>query len=908
MKSLPLFASSLLALGWSNALLAQESAQTPELSPEEQEEILSSPGTIVVSGQRIRGQLIVDQPPIAEYDEEDIAAFGGSSISDIIAAIEPATGSARGGRGGGRPIFLINGIRVSSFREFFRYPPESVAKVEVFAEEVAQRFGFSPDQRVVNIVLKESFGSLTLEVEAESPSRGGYWRNEQEVGYLSIQDGARINLNLDVEDVSLLTEDERGLSQPSAIPGVADEAPFRSLVSDSYEVEATANYAKAFIDSGSSISLNVTGTRSEELDLSGLRSIGGITEPIERRQRTDALTTAASYTRPLGDFRLTATFDGGRTRTRTEIDRNAASGFDTARSTVWNATSLATVRGIALEIPAGEIATTFDFGYDWRRIESEDTRTLVPTDLTRGDLSAGVNIVVPLTSRRTGFLEAVGDLSITGQAGINHLSDFGTLQDWTLGLNWSPFESLNLQATRIWREVAPGLSALGAPRVDRFNVPVFDFASGQDVLATVVSGGNPALVRETQSDWKFGANWELPFWDGARLQTDYAINRSRDVTLSSPAFTSAFEQAFPGRVSRDGAGNLLAIDQRPVTLFETRSRTLSFGLSTRGRLGGGSRGGEQARGGRPGGAGGQGFDPERFARMREQFCSASTTNTPDISGLPERMRARLVDENGNPDPERIAAARQRLCSADGAPNEDRRAAMRAALCANPPQIDQLPPPMQARLRGEDGEIDQERLAQARARMCSDGGAGAPQQGARPGAGSGGPPMMNPFARRGGGGGRYFLNLNHTIALENEVVLSAGGPVFDQLDGFVIGSGAIPKHSTRLEAGLFMDGYGVRLSGRYLGEAVLRGSGVPGSSDLFFGDLVTFDIRVFANLGQVLDRNEGFLKGFRVAFVLDNVFDGQRRVVDATGAVPDAYDPRRIDPVGRYIGIDLRKMF
>ncbi len=101
---------------------------------------------------------------------------------------------------------------------------------------------------------------------------------------------------------------------------------------------------------------------------------------------------------------------------------------------------------------------------------------------------------------------------------------------------------------------------------------------------------------------------------------------------------------------------------------------------------------------------------------------------------------------------------------------------------------------------------------------------------------------------------------------------------------------------------------MRRSGNALGDAELRGSGLPGSSDLFFGDLVTFDLRLFADLGEILERDEGFLKGFRVAFVLDNVFDGQRRVVDASGLVPEAYDPRRIDPVGRYIGVDLRKMF
>ncbi|MFW2349326.1 hypothetical protein [Qipengyuania sp.] len=918
MNSIRIAAVSLVALGWATGAQAQDVAQAADAASETGEEDLTGPGTIVVSGERIRGQLIVDQPPVAEYDSEDISAFGGSSIADIIAAIEPSTGGARGGRGGGGPVFLVNGIRVSSPREFRSYPPESIAKIEVFAEEVAQRFGYDPDQRVVNIVLKNDYSALTLEGELEAPARGGYWRNEEEATYLRIADGARLNFNLDFEDTSLLTEAERGFTVPSAIPGVADEAPFRSLVSDSWQVEGTANYARAFIDSGSSLSLNATASREESTGLSGLRDTGSAVEPIERRRRTDTLSLGAAYNRSIGSWKATFTSDAVLANGDTEIDRRNAAGFDTAETRTRTVVNKATLTGYPVELPAGEVSATLDLGFDWKRLESSDTRSASDASITRRRFDGGINLNIPI-ARRGEAWGAIGNASINLSAGAEDLSDFGSLTNWTAGLNWSPVEKLNLQVTRIWREAAPGISALGNPRIDEFNVPVFDFATGQDVLATVTTGGNPNLGAETQSDWKLGANWELPL-DGARLQVDYGINRSRDVTLSSPAFTAAFEQAFPDRVTRDAGGELLAIDRRPVTLYETRSRTLSFGLSMRGRIGGsdesgGGRSGRSggSRRGPPGEFGGGGeneaprFDPERFAKMREQFCAAPATGTPDLSQLPEGMRARLVDADGNPDPARVEMLRQRLCSADGEADVGRFAALREALCAEPPRIDALPPQMLERLRGEDGEIDQERLNQFRARICAVEGTGGPPRGE--GGQRGGGAAMNPFARRGGGGGgRYFVNLNHTIALQNEVTLAQGGPVFDQLDGYVLGSGAIPRHSTRLEGGMFMDGYGARLSGNYLGEAVLRGSGLPGSSDLFFGDLVTFDLRLFADLGQILKREEGFFKGFRVSFVVDNIFDGQRRVVDANGDVPDAYDPRRIDPVGRYLGIDLRKMF
>lgn len=921
LKSLTITAVSLIALGWSGALQAQDTAQAGDPSVETPEEDLAVPGTIVVTGARIRGQLIVDQPPIAEYDAEDIAAFGGSSISDIIAAIEPTTGGARGGRGGGRPVFLVNGIRVSSPREFGSYPPEAIAKVEVFAEEVAQRYGYDPDQRVINIVLKNNYAALTLEGELEAPTRGGFSRNEEEATYLRIADGARLNFNLDIEDTSMLTEAERGFVVPSTVPGVADEAAFRSLVADSWEAEGTANYVRAFPDSGASLSLNATASRARSTSLSGLRALGSGFGPIERRQTTDTLSLGGAYSRRIGGWQASFTTDAVLANGDTEIDRSTQEGFDTAASRTRTIVNKATFTGYPLELPAGEVSTTVDLGLDWKRLSSMDSRSSTDVSVTRRRLDGGINLNIPI-ARRGGPWGAIGTASVNLSAGAEDLSDFGGLANWSAGLNWSPFEKLNLQATRIWREAAPGISALANPRIEEVNVPVFDFATGRNVFATVVTGGNPNLGAETQSDWKFGANWELPL-EGARLQVDYGINRSRDVTLSSPAFTAAFEQAFPDRVTRNGAGDLLAIDRRPVTLYETRSRTLSFGLSMRGRIGGSDKAeGDRGQGRRhaaaptpatpPPGAPTQGdgagrFDPERFAALRAQVCATPEGTVPDLSQLPERMRARLLDAQGKPDAERIAALRARLCSAEGAGDADRFAAMRTALCAEPPQLDSLPERMRERLLGADGAIDPDKLAAARARICAAPGSGAAPQAGN--AGSGGGPPAIPFGRgRGGSGGRYFINLNHTIALQNDVTLAAGGPVLDQLDGFVLGSGALPRHTSRLEGGLFFNGYGLRLSGNYIGEAELRGSGLPGSNDLFFGDLVTFDLRLFADLGQVLKREEGLFKGLRLSLKMDNIFDGQRRVVDAQGQVPEAYDPRRLDPVGQYIGIDLRKMF
>ena len=717
--------------------------------------------TIVVTAQVRRGSVDTEQAPIAELNEDDIAAIGAGSISELVEALQGQTGSSRGRGGGGRPVFLINGIRVASFREFFSYPPEAIERLEILPEEVAQRFGFPPDRRVVNFILKDDFSSREVELEYAQPDRGGFSQTEQEFTLLRIQDGARINLSLEFNDTSLLTEAERGVVQAGGIAA----APFRSLVADSSSIEATANYAKAFLDSGSSITGNATYQQAESRSLNGLATLDPATA-LERTTTSDTFLAAASYNRPVGDFQLTATADGSYADARTRIDRPDG-GFDTALTDSYAASALATLRGTLADLPAGDLSLTLDAGYDWNRIESEDSRTVPPVSLTRGDVSAGANIVVPVASRRRGVWDAVGDVTLSAQAGVNRLSDFGTLYDWTAGLNWQPTGTLELQATYVYTEVAPGLSQLGAPSVTSFNVPVFDFAAGQNVLVDVVTGGNPFLLAETQRDLKLSAQWALPFWEDARLRTEYIRNRSDDVTASFPLLTPAIETTFADRVTRAGDGTLRAIDSRPVTYAATRADRLVFELTGRGDVG------------------------------------------------------RDDEEAG-------------------------------------------------------------------------------------GRGRGGPP--NPFARREQGG-RYFVNLRHSIELANEVLVAPGSPLLDQLNGEALDATGAVRQTSSLEAGLFMNGYGLRLSGDYVGETSVLGS-VPGvgADDLFFGELATFDIDLFADLGRVFDREQGFLKGLRISFEVENLFDARRLVTDGTGAVPFAYQPFLIDPVGRLIGLELRKLF
>ena len=83
----------------------QQSAQEPVSAQPgaEDDEVIDTGGAgIVVRAQRLRGQLDVEQAPLLELAEADIAAEGVTSVADLITQITAQTGSSRGRGGGGQ--------------------------------------------------------------------------------------------------------------------------------------------------------------------------------------------------------------------------------------------------------------------------------------------------------------------------------------------------------------------------------------------------------------------------------------------------------------------------------------------------------------------------------------------------------------------------------------------------------------------------------------------------------------------------------------------------------------------------------------------------------------------------------------------------------------------------------------
>jgi hypothetical protein len=133
-------------------------------------------------------------------------------------------------------------------------------------------------------------------------------------------------------------------------------------------------------------------------------------------------------------------------------------------------------------------------------------------------------------------------------------------------------------------------------------------------------------------------------------------------------------------------------------------------------------------------------------------------------------------------------------------------------------------------------------------------------------------------------------------------------VVDYLHGDAAGqTGGTPRHSVQAQAGYFNNGLGARLVGNWRsGTTVDTLTG----DDLHFSPLATFDLRLFANPGDIpeIAVKHPWLRGSQVQLRFDNMFNSRPKVHDASGSVPISYQPDLLDPLGRTIMISFRKLF
>ena len=806
---------------------------------------------IVVTGQRERGAVVGDIKPELQLNAGDVRALGISSIGDLLTELGPQLQSGRGGS----PVVLLEGRRIAGFREIATIPSEAIARVDILPEEVALKYGYSADQKVLNVVLRQRFRAITAEIGTRLATDGGGTRGEGEADLLTINRGGRFNIHAEVRDAGAVTEAQRGI-------GLSDRSGFyRTLVPDQQTFTMKALMAKNLPD-------NVQLTLSGQIDTSdSVRTFGlqtaALTLPANSPYNMTAvpvsLTRSFDTQSPLSADNSTISAAAGLTLSGSidkwqwnftgtydhdEAETLTGRGFDTtafqaavaagtpgldprgaiplsyvngnpadranSRSDVGQLNY--TMSGSPLRLPAGEANLTARIGAQLSGFSSDSVRSgvTVGSNVSRNVGDAQVNLDLPVTSRRSGVLSAIGDLSINGNATVRRLSDFGWQRTYGYGLTWTPVPRLAVNASHIDDDGAPTPQQLGNPVITVPNVRTFDFVTGNQVNVTQVTGGNPFLRASNRRSDRIGANWTPFEKTQLNLSVDYTRERVTDPITSLPPVTLASQLAFPDRYQRDGAGNLFRIDTRTVNLAETERSQIRWGFNVSKPL-------KQSQAAQ---------DALRAAFQKARESGQRPTSV--FGGGPGGS------EGGRPP------------GADGG-------------------------------RGPGGSGDR-------------GGRGG---------GFGGP--------NGPGAGRLSLSVYHTIHLTDRATLAAGQAPIDLLRGGTLGSGGQPRHEVEVQAGYSKAALGFRATANWQSSTrVFGGSGLA-ADNLNFGSLTTVGLRLFASAPPTLALKHPWLRGTRVQLNVDNLFNDRQRVTDGTGITPIAYQPGYIDPLGRTVRITLRKL-
>jgi hypothetical protein len=529
---------------------------------------------IVVTGRRELGAVLGDITPELQLSAEEIRALGVSSVAELLTALGPQLGSNRG-RGSGRPIVLVNGVRTSGFGEVRDLPTEAILRTDILPEEVALKYGYRADQRVVNIVLRPRFRAYTGEFGARGSTDGGREGADLNGGWLRIQRDDRLQVDLKARRDEGLLESERNVVGASGVPNA--DASFRSLSPTSEQLTANLVLAKPFGE-GFAMTVNASLDDGQRDSLLGLRSLPTGLSTLRRSVETQDARLGAILQGTLPGWRWSATAGLERGDSRTSTSGEGLTG----RSRTDTADLDFVINGSVFDLPAGAASLTAKLALGTRGIDSASRRGAqdVRSDLSRDQREAQLNLDLPLLRSEAGP-GGFGNLTLNLNAAVEDVSDVGSLDTTGYGLIWSRGRQFRVIATVTDEQGAPSMQQLGGAVITTPFVRTFDLLRGETVDITRIDGGNAALSPDRRKVFKLGLG-SRPFEDvDFDLNADWTRSETRDLVSSLPIASPELEAVFRDRFQRDPSGRLLAIDARPVNLAgrERDDLRVSFNLS-----------------------------------------------------------------------------------------------------------------------------------------------------------------------------------------------------------------------------------------------------------------------------------------------------------------------------------------
>jgi iron complex outermembrane receptor protein len=962
---------ALAALRPASADAAEPSPSTPQAAasaPETDEEV-DQPIEEVVVEAAVPGAVIGDIPPENRLNPAQIAAYGDSTINDLLNDIAQQTQSDQG-RGGTAPIILVNGKRVSGVNEVGDLPTESILRVDILPEEVALRYGYGAQQKVVNIILRRNFRAKLFDLTGSESTDGGGESDMADANYSRIHDNDRVNVVARVRTQELILESDRDVSStaetvsdPTGSIGNDSDARTLEPASNTYSLNSVFSHTLSQTLQGSFNAMaTYTTTRAKDGFPAAILDVPANTPyaledddamvdrylsnaTLHQDANTGTAHAGLTLNADLPDrWRLSfiGTYDYSDALTetqRTYETTNLQTAINAGQVNPYGVLPLSLLgplgrqdataitnggsgsflaNGTLFEVPAGNVTSSLQFGANFSDLDATSTGQ-VSTSSARTQGNEQISVDYPLTSRLNHILGFLGDTSVNVTGGLTQVSGYGDLSTVGYGLHWMPVTSLSFLATVNQDHQVPTLAQLDGPLVNTPNIRLYDYVLGQTDTVTQISGGNPDLKADDRHVFKLGSTWNAIDTTKTKLNftASYIDSVTRNAIGSLTTATSAIEAAFPDEFDRNDDDELIEVDDRAVNFSQESRRDLRWGFNFTKVLR------EPTRPRRPPGARPPaGFVPPYGFRQRQTTGQgAGQGNGQNNRQANAQSNAQCIPQgNGTataPGNGQANAQSSGQCNAQNPPTQAGQPAADGSTAVPPP----APPDSNS---VQEVVVNGSRAADASPFGPPGGGGGGfggpggggARAGARAGALGGGP-----GGRGGGGGGggraggggfgsgngaQLDVSLYHSWYFMDTVRLTPSSPQIDLLNGGSIGAGGQPRHQFQLNAGVIDNGVGFRLSGVWSSATTVLDSG-NGEGALYYSSLLTLNTRLFIDLQQRF-LGKMWARNARVTLSLSNIFNKRQDIHDGAGVIPEIYQPAFLDPFGRTVGIAFRKLF
>ncbi|MES2453221.1 MAG: hypothetical protein V4610_21915 [Pseudomonadota bacterium] len=201
-------------------------------------------------------------------------------------------------------------------------------------------------------------------------------------------------------------------------------------------------------------------------------------------------------------------------------------------------------------------------------------------DISRIQANTQVALNVPIAGRGKRGLLPVGDLSLDLTAGWQAMSGSKPQRSYNGGFSWSPIRAIQFRGMINYQQSSPSLAELDGP-VETTITRMFDYARQVVAEPLLITGGNPALKAGSRQGQTIAAMVRPLGNEALTFNVEFRKTVAKNMPSSFPELTPAIEAAFPGRVTRDAAGNLVSVDARSINIAHDTTAELSGGVALR---------------------------------------------------------------------------------------------------------------------------------------------------------------------------------------------------------------------------------------------------------------------------------------------------------------------------------------